>query len=84
MTKNRIKYNFTLNFPAQPFTLRQLCGRGNRPKYITAYMRVRKARRAGVITVVGEKASTHGRSQLVFCRTDAKHTVVSTAVPVAT
>ena len=75
----RIKYNFTLNFPSKPFTLKSLTSTGNHPKYITAYMRVKKALAAGTITVVGEKTpakARRGARQVLYARADAK-----TAVP---
>ena len=75
----RIKYNFTLNFPSKPFTVKSLTSTGNHPKYITAYTRVKKALAAGTITVVGEKTpakARRGARELLYTRADAK-----TAVP---
>ena len=75
----RIKYNFTLNFPSKPFTVKSLTSTGNHPKYITAYMRVKKALAAGTITVVGAKTpakARRGARQVLYARADAK-----TAVP---
>jgi hypothetical protein len=75
----RIKYNFTLNFPSKPFTVKSLTSTGNHPKYITAYMRVKKALADGTITVVGAKTpakARRGARELIFTRSDAK-----TAVP---
>ena len=75
----RIKYNFTLNFPSKPFTVKSLTSTGNHPKYITAYTRVKKALAAGTITVVGAKTpvkARRGARELLYTRADAK-----TAVP---
>lgn len=75
----RIKYNFTLNFPNKPFTVKSLTSTGNHPKYITAYMRVKKALAAGTITVVGAKTpakARRGALEVLYARADAK-----TAVP---
>jgi hypothetical protein len=78
----RIKYGFTLNFPSKPFTVKSLTSTGNHPKYITAYMRVRKALAAGTITVVGAKTpakARRGALEVLYTRADAK-----TAVPLTT
>ena len=75
----RIKYGFTLNFPSKPFTLKSLTSTGNHPKYITAYMRVKKALADGTITIVGEKTpakARRGAREVLYTRADAK-----TAVP---
>jgi hypothetical protein len=79
----RIKYGFTLNFPSKPFTVKSLTSTGNHPKYITAYMRVKKALADGTIAVVGEKTpnkARRGRKELIFTRSDAKTAVPLTAV----
>ena len=76
----RIKYNFTLNFPSKPFTVKSLTSTGNHPKYITAYMRVKKALADGTITIVGEKTpakARRGARQVLYARADAKTTLVS-------
>jgi hypothetical protein len=78
----RIKYNFTLNFPSKPFTVKSLTSTGNHPKYITAYMRVKKALAAGTITVVGAKTpakARRGARELIFTRADAKIAVPLTS-----
>jgi hypothetical protein len=78
----RIKYNFTLNFPSKPFTVKSLTSTGNHPKYITAYMRVKKALAAGTITVVGAKTpakARRGARELIFTRSDAKIAVPLTS-----
>jgi hypothetical protein len=78
-TSKRIKYGFTLNFPNKPFTVKSLTSTGNHPKYITAYMRVKKALAAGTITVVGAKTpvkARRGAREVLYTRVDAK-----TAVP---
>ena len=75
----RIKYNFTLNFPSKPFTVKSLTSTGNHPKYITAYTRIQKALAAGTITVVGAKTpakARRGAREVLYTRADAK-----TAVP---
>ncbi len=81
-TNKRIKYGFKMEFPAKPFTIKQLTSVGAHPKYITAYMRVKKALANGEIEVVGEvtpKTATRGARKLLYQRTNAKTTVVSTA-----
>ena len=78
----RIKYGFTLNFPSKPFTVKSLTSTGNHPKYITAYMRVKKALAAGTITVVGAKTpvkARRGARELIFTRADAKIAVPLTS-----
>jgi hypothetical protein len=78
----RIKYGFTLNFPSKPFTLKSLTSTGNHPKYITAYMRVKKALADGTITIVGEKTpakARRGARELIFTRADAKIAVPLTS-----
>lgn len=80
----RIKYGFKLEFPAKPFTIKRLTSVGAHPKYITAYMRVKKALANGEIEVVGEvtpKVARRGARELLYQRSDAKTAVVS--VPVA-
>jgi hypothetical protein len=81
---NRIQYGFTLNFPAKPFTVQSLSGRGAHPSYITAYVRVKNALKAGTLEVVGSKpAPKHrrGRRELLYRRSNAK--VSQTSAPVA-
>ena len=79
-TKSRIAYGFTLNFPAKPFTIKSLCAHGAHPQYITAYMRVKAALKAGTIVAAGSKtpeAVRRGRKELVFKRANAKVATVS-------
>lgn len=79
----RIKYGFTLNFPRKPFTLKSLTSTGNHPKYITAYMRVKKALADGTITIVGEKTpakARRGAREVLYARADAKTTLVSVSL----
>lgn len=72
----RVPYGFKLNFPAE-FTMRELRKlKSHKVKYITLYMRVQKALRAGTVVEAGEKVPDHskrGRRELVY------RTVVSTA-----
>jgi hypothetical protein len=78
--KTRIKYGFKLDFPETPFTLKNLLSRGAHPQYITAYMRVKNALKAGTIVVAGVKAPTatrRGRKELVYRRSDAKVATLS-------
>jgi hypothetical protein len=81
-TTKRVKYGFPLDFP-QEFTLRDLRNlKGRKVKYITLYMRVKKALDSGEITISGEKTpakARRGRKEFVYRRADAKTVVVSTA-----
>lgn len=65
----RVPYGFKLNFPAE-FTMRELRKlKSHKVKYITLYMRVQKALKAGTVVPVGEKVPDHakrGRRELVF------------------
>ncbi len=76
----RATYGFKLDFPAT-FTMRQLRNlKGRKVKYITLYMRVKNALKAGEISVVGKQEPKHtrkGRKELIFARTDVKAAVVT-------
>ena len=76
----RAPYGFKLNLPAT-FTLRDLRKqKSHKVKYITLYMRVKKALKDGTVVVAGEKAPDsprRGRKELVFQRVDAKTSAVS-------
>lgn len=76
----RAPYGFKLDLPAT-FTLRDLRKqKSHKVKYITLYMRVKKALKDGTIVVAGEKAPAHvrrGRKELVFQRVDAKTPALS-------
>jgi len=65
----RVPYGFKLNFPAE-FTMRELRKlKSHKVKYITLYMRVQKALKAGTVVTAGEKIPDHskrGRRELVF------------------
>lgn len=77
---SRIKYGFTLNFPAKPFTIKNLMATGHHPQYITAYMRIKKALANGEIVVAGEKAPKNkrrGRREVIYNRVNATTSVVS-------
>lgn len=80
---NRIAYNFTLVLPDR-FTMRDLRKTRHDVKYITAYMRVQKALKAGEIKIVGKeepKTKRKGARQLIYQRVNAKTaTVASPAV----
>lgn len=82
-TNKRVKYGFELNFPNE-FTLRDLRNlKGRKVKYITLYMRVKRALENGEIAVSGEKnpnKARRGRKELIYRRADAKQTLV-TATP---
>lgn len=76
----RIKYGFKLDFPAKPFTIKRLTSVGAHPKYITAYMRVKKALANGEIEVVGEvtpKTARRGARELLYQRANAKTPVLT-------
>jgi hypothetical protein len=81
-TNKRVKYGFELNFPNE-FTLRDLRNlKGRKVKYITLYMRVKRALENGEIAVSGEKNPTktrRGRKELIYRRADAKETMVTTS-----
>ena len=82
----RVKYGFALDFPAQ-FTMRQLRNlKGRKVKYITLYMRVQKALKAGQLVVSGVKTpdkARRGAREKIYQRADAKVTSVSTSAPVS-
>lgn len=75
-TVKRASYGFNLDFPVTPFTIRGLHRQKRGTiKYITLYMRVKKALKDGVITVSGKadpKKTRKGRKELLFTRADAK------------
>lgn len=76
----RIKYGFKMEFPQKPFTIKRLTSVGAHPKYITAYMRVKKALANGEIEVVGEiqpKTARRGARELLYQRVNAKTSHVS-------
>jgi hypothetical protein len=79
-TNKRVKYGFELNFPNE-FTMRDLRNlKGRKVKYITLYMRVKRALENGEIAVSGEKNPTktrRGRKELIYRRADAKETMVT-------
>jgi hypothetical protein len=80
-TVKRASYGFNLDFPATPFTIRGLHRQKRGTiKYITLYMRVKKALKDGVIAVSGKadpKKVRKGRKELMFTRVDAKTTSVT-------
>lgn len=71
----RATYGFALNFP-KTFTMRQLRNlKGRKIQYITLYMRVKNALKAGEIVVTGKqepKSTRKGRKELIYSRVDAK------------
>lgn len=76
----RIKYGFKMEFPTKPFTVANLQATGAHPKYITAYARVQKALKAGLLEVVGEKTpkvKRRGARELLYQRVNAKETLVT-------
>ncbi len=80
-SKKRAAYGFVLDFPSTPFTIRGLHRqkRGS-IKYITLYMRVKKALKDGDIAVSGKadpKRVRKGRKELLFVRSYAKTSVVA-------
>lgn len=74
----RIAYGFELKFPDGQFTMRDLTHqKRGKVKYITLYMRVRKALDAGEIEVVGKKdpkSARKGRKELIYSVANAKIT----------
>lgn len=84
---NRAPYGFELNFP-QSFTLRDLRkAKSHKVKYITLYMRVKKALANGEIVIAGEKtpkSKRRGRREVIYNRVNATTTVVSAASTAAT
>ena len=82
----RIKYGFELNFPNEPFTIRNLArNKKGKVKYITLYSRVKNALAEGLLVIAGEKTPQHktrGRRQLIFQRVDAKTPVVNVTASV--
>jgi hypothetical protein len=84
---NRAPYGFDLKFP-QTFTLRDLRKqKSHKVKYITLYMRVKKALANGEIVVSGEKApksKRRGRREVIYSLANATTTVVSTQPTAAT
>lgn len=82
--KKRATYGFELNFP-ETFTMRQLRNaKGRKIRYITLYMRVKKALADGVIKVVGKQEPNRtrkGRKELIFARVNAKTTVATSKAP---
>ena len=76
----RVTYGFRLDFPAE-FTMRELRKmKSHKVSYITLYMRVKNALKAGTLTVAGHKTPVHvrrGRKELVFRRADAKVATLS-------
>ena len=80
-TKNkRASYGFELNFP-ETFTMRELRNlKGRKIKYITLYMRVKKALKDGEIVISGKKEpakSRKGRKELVYSLANAKTSSVT-------
>ena len=79
----RVTYGFPLVFP-ETFTMRELRKlKSHKVKYITLYMRVKAALKAGQLTVSGRKTPDHirrGRKELVFRRADAKVSTLSVTV----
>lgn len=79
-SSKRAPYGFKLDLPAT-FTLRDLRKqKSHKVKYITLYMRVKKALKDGTVVVAGEKAPgkvRRGRKELVFSRVDAKTPALS-------
>lgn len=82
--KSRATYGFKLDFP-KTFTMRQLRNlKGRKIQYITLYMRVKAALKAGTIEVTGKQEPNRtrkGRKELVYSRVNAK-TAVPTEVAV--
>ena len=85
-TSKRASYGFNLDFPSTPFTIRGLHRQKRGTiKYITLYMRVKKALKDGVITVSGKadpKKTRKGRKELLFVRGDVKTIVTATKAAV--
>ena len=77
---NRAPYGFKLEFP-QTFTLRDLRkAKHHKVKYITIYMRVKKALLDGEIAITGSKipdTKRRGARELIFSRVNANTTAVT-------
>lgn len=84
---NRAPYGFKLEFP-QSFTLRDLRQqKSHKVKYITLYMRVKKALANGEIVESGVKAPKNkrrGARELIYSRVNAETAIVSTQLAAAT
>jgi hypothetical protein len=84
---NRAPYGFKLEFP-ESFTLRDLRKqKAHKVKYITLYMRVKKALANGEIVVSGEKTPKNkrrGAREIIYSRANVATAVVSTEAAAAT
>ena len=83
---DRVEYGFELNFPNTPFTMHQLENRKRGVKYITLYMRVKKALEKGVLKEVGTKepsVSRKGRKEIIYSRVDASATTAAVDAAIA-
>lgn len=76
--KQRVAYNFELEFPNIPFTVAdfKLIEEYKSISYITLKKRVNKAIKDGELKLSGLKPATRGRPQLLYTKADV-NTIVS-------
>jgi hypothetical protein len=77
--KQRVAYNFELEFPNIPFTVADFkdIEKYKSISYITLKKRVNKAIKDGELKLSGLKPATRGRPQLLYTKADV-NTIVST------
>ena len=84
---NRAPYGFKLEFPKR-FTLRDLRQqKSHKVKYITLYMRVKKALASGEIAITGAKTPKNkrrGAREIIYSRINGETTILSTQLAAAT
>ena len=82
----RVKYGFVMNFPNSPFTIRTLMDQGVRPKYITAYVRVKNALKKGILTVAGSNtrdSARRGAHEMVYKLVESANTPVADSIEIS-
>jgi hypothetical protein len=80
--KQRVAYNFELEFPDIPFTVADFktIEKYRTVSYITLKKRVNKAIKDGELKLSGLKPAARGRPQLLYTKADV-NTIVSTNNP---
>jgi hypothetical protein len=80
--KQRVAYNFELEFPDIPFTVADFktIEKYRTVSYITLKKRVNKAIKDGELRLSGLKPAARGRPQLLYTKADV-NTIVSTNNP---
>jgi hypothetical protein len=80
--KQRVAYNFELEFPDIPFTVADFktIEKYKTVSYITLKKRVNKAIKDGELKLSGLKPAARGRPQLLYTKADV-NTIVSTNNP---